>query len=86
MIIIERIENDKVVVEISTASGFHNQMTIDRSEFDGEIREGDVLTLDYGHYKTDENATKIRRADLTAKQEIIIDKSLRKKKTADEIL
>jgi hypothetical protein len=86
MIIVEKIENDKITIEISTASGFRNHLTIDRAEFDGEVKEGDVLQLDYGHYKTDESATKIRRADIGKKQEILIDKSLRKKKTVDEIL
>jgi hypothetical protein len=79
MVIVERIEADKVIIEISTASGYRNQMTIARSEFEGEIKEGDVLRLDYGHYSTDENATKIRRADIAEKQQIIIDKSLRNK-------
>jgi hypothetical protein len=86
MITVERIENDKVIVEISTASGFKNHLTIDRAEFDGDIKEGDVLNLEYGHYKTDETATKIRRADLNAKKEIIIDKSLRKKEHFDGIM
>jgi hypothetical protein len=86
MITVERIENDKVIVEISTASGFKNHLTIDKSEFDGDIKEGDVLNLEYGHYKTDEAATKIRRADLNAKKDIIIDKSLRKKENFDGIM
>jgi hypothetical protein len=86
MITVERIENDKITIEISTASGFKNHITIDRAEFDGEIKEGDVLSLEYGHYKTDESATKIRRADLTAKKERIINKSLRKKENSDLIM
>jgi hypothetical protein len=86
MVIVEKIENDKVTVEISTASGFRNRITIDRTEFDGDIKEGDVLSLEYGHYKTDEAATKIRRADLTAKKDIIINKSLRNKDNSDIIM
>jgi hypothetical protein len=86
MITVEKIENDKVIVEISTGAGFKNQMTIDRSEFEGDVKEGDVLSLEFGHYKTDEAATTFRRADLTAKKERIIDKSLRKKINFDGIL
>jgi hypothetical protein len=86
MVTVEKIEEGKVTIEIATASGFRNQLTIDRAEFDGDIKEGDVLSLEYGHYKTDETATKIRRVDLNEKKERIINKSLRKKRNFDEIL
>lgn len=70
--IVDRIENNTVVLE--TKEKTHIDMPLSR--FFGEVQEGDVVCLSSdGVYKTDDTATKARKAKLYEMQKKIFRES-----------
>jgi hypothetical protein len=59
---VDRIENEIVIVE--TETGY---MKIPLSEFDGNVREGDIIVNINGRYKADKEMTEKRRKEISEK-------------------
>jgi hypothetical protein len=76
VIIIERVNDEKIIVEISNTGGAITHKTVDKTEFDGDINEGDILIFENGKYKKDESATLKRRAEMSAKKKNILIKKI----------
>jgi hypothetical protein len=56
LLIVDRIENEIVIIETETR---HIQIPL--SEFDGNVREGDIIIEKSGRYSVDKKATEERR-------------------------
>jgi hypothetical protein len=62
LLIVDRIENEIVIIENDT-----KHMKIPLSEFDGNIREGDIIIENSGRYTVDKKATEERRKYMAQK-------------------
>ncbi len=67
MIIIERIEDEIAVLEISKCNGEIEHRNLPVAWLPYGVREGDVLRKTEHGYSVDREATKVRRAEVLAK-------------------